>query len=144
MKLYTIGFTQKSAEEFFTTLKQAKVRRVLDVRLHNESQLAGFSKKKDLEYFLREIANIGYVHLPELAPTPELFDQYKKKGGAWPSYEKNFVRLLASRKVEERLSKALLHRGCLLCSEPTPERCHRRLVAEYLQARWGDVDIVHL
>src|SRR5438270_3350521 len=103
MKLYTIGFTQKSAEEFFTLLKQANVQRVLDVRLHNDSQLAGFSKKKDLEYFLRAIANIGYVHLPELAPTPELFDQYKKKRGAWPAYAKNFVRLMASRKIEEQI-----------------------------------------
>jgi len=144
MKLYTIGFTQKSADEFFTLLQQAKVKRVLDVRLHNESQLAGFSKKKDLEYFLRAIADIAYVHLSELAPTPELFDQYKKKGGAWPVFEKNFVRLLASRKVDERVPKALLDKACLLCSEPSAEHCHRRLVAEYLQAKWGDVEIVHL
>jgi len=142
--IYTMGFTKKSAEDFFTLLKNAGVRRVIDVRLNNVSQLAGFSKRPDLEYFLGEIGDIGYVHLPELAPTQELLDEYRNKKGSWSAYEAKFLRLVSARTIEDRVSQDLLAGSCLLCSEAEPDRCHRRLVAEYLKEKWGDVSIVHL
>lgn len=144
MKVFTIGFTGKNAEKFFTRLKQPGLVRLVDARLNNVSQLAGFSKKDDLRFFLREIIAIDYVHRPDLAPTKEMFDEYKKKGGDWPGYEKQFRDLMVQRRLEETVPKALIDGGCLLCSEPTPEHCHRRLVAEYLKSRWGDLEIVHL
>jgi uncharacterized protein (DUF488 family) len=139
-----MGFTRKSARQFFTRLIDAGVRRVVDVRLNNVSQLAGFTKRADLEYFLQQIGQIGYVHLPELAPTQELLDRYKKRGGSWAEYEAEFLQLMAERRIEEQVSPELLDGGCLLCSEPTPDRCHRRLVAEYLADRWGTITIQHL
>ncbi len=144
INIYTIGFTHKSAEEFFTRLQGAGVRRVVDVRLNNSSQLAGFTKRSDLPYFLRAIAGIDYVHLSELAPAPEIFSAFKKAKGDWDVYEKQFLRLMAERRVEEVVTRDQLRDGCLLCSEATPEHCHRRLVAEYLQSKWGDLRIVHL
>lgn len=142
--LYTIGFTQKSAEEFFTRLKKAGVKRIVDVRLNNMSQLAGFSKKGDLQYFLREIGDIEYIHLLELAPTQDILDEYKKNKGDWSVYEEKFLRLISERKIEDRVSHDLLDHSCLLCSEATPEHCHRRLVAEYLKSKWNDLQIIHL
>ncbi len=142
--IYTIGFTRKSAEDFFTRLKQAGVRRVLDVRLNNRSQLAGFTKQQDLRYFLDAIGGIGYRHLPILAPTSDILDAYKKGGGDWPLYERRFLALLEQRQVEQHLDPELVDGGCLLCSEPTSAQCHRRLVAEYLRDRWRAVDIQHL
>ena len=97
INLFTIGFTQKSAREFFTALKDAGVKRVVDVRLNNNSQLAGFSKKDDLPYFLKEIGGIEYVHLPELAPTQDILDAYKKRKGDWNVYEEKFLDLMARR-----------------------------------------------
>ena len=144
MKIFTIGFTQKSAEQFFSTLRAAGVKRVVDVRLNNVSQLAGFSKRDDLPFFLREICGIGYVHLPVLAPTQALLDAYKKGGSGWRGYERRFKALIASRRVEDVVPRGVIASGCLLCSEPTPEQCHRRAVAEHLRDRWGGVDIVHL
>jgi uncharacterized protein (DUF488 family) len=144
IRLFTIGFTKKSAEEFFTLLKDAGVARVLDVRLHNTSQLAGFAKQDDLAYFLRAIAGIDYVHLPDLAPTAEILDAYKKQKGPWSDYEPKFLELIRSRKIEKTERRELFDRGCLLCSENKPEQCHRRLVAEYLAEKWGDVEVVHL
>ena len=144
VRLYTMGFTRKSARQFFTQLIDTGVRRVVDVRLNNVSQLAGFTKRADLEYFLQQIGQIGYVHLPELAPTQELLDRYKKRGGSWAEYETEFLDLMARRRVDEQVSPELLDGGCLLCSEPTPDQCHRRLVAEYLAEKWGTVTIQHL
>jgi uncharacterized protein (DUF488 family) len=144
MKIFTIGFTKKNAEQFFTRLKQPGIERVVDARLNNVSQLAGFTKKNDLRFFLREICHIDYVHLPELAPTQEILNAYKKNGGDWTTYERQFLALMAQRRVEETLDKKIISGGCLLCSESTPEHCHRRLVAEYLREKWGDVDIQHL
>ena len=144
MTVFTIGFTKKTAEEFFTRLKQSGLVRLVDVRLNNTSQLAGFTKKDDLAFFLREICRLDYVHLPDLAPTQEILDRYKKDGGDWAAYERNFLGLLASRQVENTTARELIEGGCLLCSEPTPEHCHRRLVAEYLCARWGSLVIRHL
>lgn len=144
MNIYTIGFTKKNAEQFFNRLKQPGLVRLVDIRLNNVSQLAGFTKKNDLRYFLKELCNIDYVHLPELAPTQDILDEYKKNGGAWDVYERKFMALLANRKIEETVSREVIDGGCLLCSEATPEHCHRRLVAEYLASKWGNVQIQHL
>ena len=144
MKLFTIGFTKKSAEEFFTRLQQAGVRRVADVRLNNTSQLAGFAKARDLEYFLKALANAGYVHIPSLAPTQDILDDYKKKKGSWDDFERRFKQLLEEREIAETASRDLRDGDCLLCSEDTPDHCHRRLVAEHLQQRWSGVEVVHL
>ena len=142
--LFTIGFTKKSAETFFTTLQNAGVRRVVDVRLNNNSQLAGFSKRDDLAYFLRSIGGIEYVHLLDLAPTQEMFDRYKKGAAGWDAYEREFNDLIKKRRIEDSVAQELLHEACLVCSEDRPEHCHRRLVAEHLQRSWHDVTIVHL
>jgi len=145
IRIYTIGFTQKTAQEFFEILRDARVQRVLDIRLNNVSQLAGFSKKDDLKYFLRAILGIDYIHLPILAPTQTILDAYKKHGGDWSVYEPQFMELMRKREIEKRIDPALVHQGCLLCSEDTPHHCHRRLVAEYLRECWGDaVEIRHL
>jgi uncharacterized protein (DUF488 family) len=143
MKIYTIGFTKTSAESFFARLKTAGVKKVVDVRLNNVSQLAGFAKRDDLRYFLRAICAIDYEHRPELAPTKEMLDAYKKNGGAWPTYEKEFVNLMRSRHIEKARPDSI-DQGCLLCSEDTADHCHRRLVAEYLRDKWVDVEIIHL
>lgn len=142
--LFTIGFTGKSAREFFGILERAGVRRLVDTRLNNVSQLAGFTKKRDLEYFLRAIAGIDYHHDPELAPTKEMLDDYKKKRIDWDEYARLFDELLRSRQPGTRLVPEDLDLACLLCSEPTPEHCHRRLVADYLKEEWRNVTIEHL
>ena len=144
MKVFTIGFTKKNAEQFFGRLKQPGLVRLVDARLNNVSQLAGFTKKDDLRFFLRQISNIDYLHLPDLAPSQDILDDYKKNGGDWATYERKFLALMEKRRVEDNVSKDIINGGCLLCSEPTPEHCHRRLVAEYLKSRWGDLEIVHL
>jgi len=144
MKIFTIGFTKKSAETFFTRLKAAEVKRLVDVRLNNVSQLAGFTKKHDLSYFARAICNIDYVHALDLAPTQDILDAYKKLKGDWALYERQFLDLMRSRHIEEKFTRAMLDGGCLLCSEETPEHCHRRLLAEYLKENWGDVEIEHI
>jgi uncharacterized protein YeaO (DUF488 family) len=126
-------------------LRQAGIRRLLDVRLNNSSQLAGFSKREDLPFFLREICDADYLHEPLLAPTQELLDAYKKQKGRWEDYERAFLALMAERRIEERLDRRLFDTPTvLLCSEPTAEHCHRRLVLEYLQTHWGIFQITHL
>ncbi len=142
--VFTIGFAKKSAREFFATLEKAGVRRVVDVRLNNVSQLAGFTKRRDLEFFLDRISDIGYVHVAECAPTKEILDAYRKNKIPWAVYESRFVTVMADRRIESILTPDQMDRACLLCSEPTPEKCHRRLVAEYLQSKWGRTDITHL
>lgn len=144
MKIFTIGFTKKSAREFFTKLKDAGVRRLIDVRLNNTSQLSGFAKKEDLEYFLKELAGIEYVHLPVLAPTQDLLDAFKKQKGSWKEYEVGFLKLMSARRIEEQLDPKMFENGCLLCSEDLPVHCHRRLVCEYLRDKWGSLEIDHL
>lgn len=143
--IYTIGFTQTTAEHFFERLKMAGIRRLVDVRLNNTSTLAGFSKRDDLAFFLRSILDADYVHEPLLAPTDELLGRYRKKEVGWDAYEDAFRALLAERGVESTLDRATFKTpSVLLCSEATAERCHRRLVAEYLARAWGEVEIVHL
>lgn len=145
MEIYTIGFTQKSAEQFFGILRANGIQRLLDVRVNNSSQLAGFTKKADLEYFLRELCGAEYVHEPLLAPTQELLKDYRAKQFDWGGYERIFGALIRERKIEELLAPAFFATPTvLLCSEATAEECHRRLVAEYLRDSWGDVEIIHL
>ena len=144
MKIFTIGFTKKSAETFFTKLKNAGVKRLVDVRLNNVSQLAGFTKRDDLRYFTKAICGIDYVHLPELAPTQDILDAYKKHKGDWGVYEREFLDLMRRRHIEDNTSREILDDGCLLCSEEKPHHCHRRLVAEYFRQHWPDVEIEHI
>ena len=144
MKVYTIGFTKKSAESFFTLVQSSGARRLIDVRLNNVSQLAGFAKRDDLKYFLREIPHTDYLAMPELAPTADMLDRYRKQKGGWAVYEQEFLRLMRDRQVETTVARELMADAVLLCSEDTPDRCHRRLVVEYLQAQWGDLDVRHL
>jgi len=145
VEIYTIGFTQKSASEFFETLKRAGIKRLIDVRLNNKSQLAGFTKRDDFEYFLKELCGAEYLHEPLLSPPKDMLDAFRKKQLSWEDYERRFVALLNERKVEEAVDKQLFDvPAVLLCSEPEADNCHRRLVAEYLRGKWGDVRIVHL
>jgi uncharacterized protein (DUF488 family) len=141
MKLYTIGFTRKSAEEFFTKLRGAGVGRLVDVRLNNTSQLAGFTKRDDLRFFTETICGIPYSHLIELAPTADMLDRYKKQKGDWSAYEHEFLTLISARKIEETIAREILDGACLLCSEEQPHHCHRRIVAEYLREKWGGIEI---
>lgn len=144
MKIFTIGFTKKSAEQFFETLRSSGAKRVVDVRLNNVSQLAGFAKKRDLAYFLEKICGMDYAHLPLLAPTQEMLDRYRKEKGSWAAYEQQFLQLMHERKVEDQVARNTLDYGVLLCSEEKASQCHRRLVAEYFRERLAEVEIVHL
>ena len=145
MEIYSIGFTQRSAADFFTTLKSAGIQRLLDIRLNNTSQLAAFAKKDDLAYFLKAICNAEYHHEPLLAPTQEILDAYKKRKGDWTAYEREFLRLMREREVETNIVRAQFAQPTvLLCSELTAEHCHRRLVLEYLAEKWGGITIHHL
>lgn len=144
MKIYTIGFTKKSASTFFGALKDSGAKRLVDVRLNNKSQLAGFAKRDDLEYFLKELCGIAYVPVPELAPTQEILRNYRKGELTWDDYESAFRELMAERQIEETVPKEWLEDGCLLCSEHEPDHCHRRLVVEYLQEQWGGIEVDHL
>ena len=144
MKLSTIGFTKKPARRFFDLLRESGAKRIVDVRINNTSQLAGFAKKNDLAYFLGEICGMDYVHLPSLAPTRELLSAYRKKTIRWDAFEGRFIALMLHRKIEVTTPKDVLSDGCLLCSEDRPHHCHRRLVAEYLSEHWGGIEIAHL
>lgn len=146
MRLYTVGFTQKRAETFFELLRQQGVQRVVDVRLNPGGQLAGFAKKDDLPYFLSQLAaGCQYVHMPELAPTKEILNDYRSDSD-WPRYVARFEALMDERGIPGTLERAAFEAlvSCLLCSEPTPEHCHRRLVAERLATHWPDVEVIHL
>ncbi len=144
MKLFTIGFTKKTAEEFFNLLEKNKVQKIIDTRINNVSQLAGFAKGSDLEFFSRKILNIGYEHNIELAPTKELLTKYRKGSISWNEYEKEYLGLLTERQILNGLDIAQLENACLLCSEHDPRHCHRRLLAEYIQVKFPTVEIIHL
>jgi uncharacterized protein (DUF488 family) len=143
-RLYTIGFTQKTAEQFFTVLEQAGVKTVVDTRLNNRSQLAGFSKADDLAFFLRRIGQIGYRYEPDLAPTQDLLDSYKKDKGTWEAYAAAYLSIIQSRQIGNLFTVAELADSCFLCSEHEPTHCHRRLAAEYFQGIYPEIEIVHL
>jgi uncharacterized protein (DUF488 family) len=144
-KAYSIGFTRKSAAEFFEILRDHDIHRLVDIRLNNQSQLAGFTKSKDLAFFLRQILGAEYEHLPMLAPTQELLTSYRKGRIAWAEYERRFLALMKERNIERNLDRSMFETPTvLLCTEPSAERCHRRLVLEYLRDKWGHFEIVHL
>jgi uncharacterized protein (DUF488 family) len=142
--IFTIGFTKKPASTFFGLLCRPGLSKLVDARLNNVSQFAGFTKRNDLKFFAETISGIPYFHLPELAPSAEILAAYKKNGGDWEAYERQFLGLLAVREIDKTLSPAWMDGACLLCSEASPTQCHRRLVAEYLQTRWDGVEIQHL
>jgi len=130
--IYTIGFTKKSAKEFFGALRRSGAKQLLDIRLHNTSQLAGFTKREDLHYFLDAILGMAYTEVPLLAPDDALLKGYRKNKD-WPEFEAGYLRLIKEREVERHLDLALFSQGAvLLCSEAKPDKCHRRLAAEYL------------
>ena len=141
----TIGFTKTTAEGFFERLVASGVKKVVDVRLHNTSQLAGFAKAEDLAYFLKKIGDIQYEHQPLLAPTVSMLKSFKKEKGDWGAYETSFLALMAERKIENCMTPEMLDGACLLCSEAKPHHCHRRLICEYLNERWdGSLTVRHL
>jgi uncharacterized protein (DUF488 family) len=145
MKIYTIGFTKKSAETFFKLLKDHDIHCLVDIRLKPDGQLSGFAKKNDLKFFLRKLNDCDYVHLPRLAPAEEILSAYRKDHN-WGKYEIAFESLMDQRGIPETLDRTLFEEKscCLLCSEDTPEKCHRRLVAERLGRIWGDLEIIHI
>lgn len=145
MNVYTIGFTKKNAETFFKFIRSSKIKTLIDVRLNNVSQLAGFAKKDDLKFFLHELCSADYIHVPDFTPTKEILDPYKKGEMTWALYEDKFLDLMAKRNIERSITPQLLDQGCLLCSEHEPHQCHRRLVAEYLKKTSGlDLQVKHL
>ncbi|MGG5215988.1 DUF488 family protein [Rahnella variigena] len=138
MKIHTIGFTKKTAEYFFKKISDNKISILIDTRLNNSSQLSGFAKAKDLEFFLREICKVQYIYRPELAPTKIILDDYKNKNISWDNYAYEYLNLMEQRLISKKLSKLEVDNGCLLCSEDKPHQCHRRLLAEYLKEQWND------
>lgn len=143
-KIYTIGFAGKNAKTFFQLLKTSGAKHLLDVRLNNVSQLAAFSKKDDLRYFLKEILGWNYVHNPELAPSEEILKEYKGKTIDWANYETRYIALMNYRNILEKIDKNAVYDGVLLCSEPEPTFCHRRLLAEYFAKHWGNTTVINL
>ena len=143
MRIFTIGFTKTTAQQFFNRLQNSGANKLIDVRLNNISQLAGFAKRDDLRFFAKRICDVDYAHMPALAPTQEMLVKYKKEKGPWGDYQAKFLQLMAARNIEN-MDKNAINDGCLLCSEDKPHFCHRRLVAEYLREKWKDVNIVHL
>lgn len=145
MSIYTIGFTKKNAETFFGFLQSAKIKTLIDVRLNNVSQLAGFAKRDDLKFFLRELCSAEYIHAPDLAPTKDILNAYKKGDMSWDIYEDKFLNLMSQRNVERLVKRELLDEGCLLCSEHEPHLCHRRLVVDYLNKTTDlNLEVKHL
>lgn len=144
MSVFTIGFTKKNAKTFFKFLKDAKISKLIDVRLNNVSQLAGFAKRDDLEFFLKELCNAEYIHVPDLAPTNDILNSYKKGTMSWIEYEKEFLKLLTERKIEKKYDKSFFENGCLLCSEHEPHNCHRKLVTDYLIKHGINIEVKHL
>ncbi len=144
VQLFTIGFTQKTAEEFFTILREAGIKRVLDIRLINNSSLAGFTRSTHLPFFLRELCDADHLHLSQCAPTKEILEAYQKKELPWDKYEEKFLPLIRERRIQDILTPELLDFGCLLCCEPLPDKCHRRLVAEYMHEHVEGLNITHL
>lgn len=144
IKLFTIGFTKKTAEHFFETLIKNNVVKIIDIRINNRSQLAGFAKVADLKYFAKTIANIEYIYLPDFAPTKELLSDYQNKRIDWTGYEKMYRQLIEQRNIKTKYDISSFNNACFLCSEETPEQCHRRLLVEFFQEVNSDIQIIHL
>ncbi len=143
-RIFTIGYASRNAREFFTILKQAGIRKVIDVRLYNTSRLAGFTKRQDIEYFLQAIVGAGYIHMPIMAPTKQLLNDYKKGLISWQQYETQFKSIITQRQIDKHIMPQDIDMSCFLCSEATADNCHRRLVAEYLAGLWPNISINHL
>lgn len=144
MTIYTIGFAKKKAKEFFAILKENRIERLVDIRLNNTSQLVGFTKKEDLEYFLKELANIKYYYFKFLAPTKEMRDSYNENKD-WREYTRKYINLLKKREISKKLDRPFFQKKtCFLCSEPLPNYCHRKLLVDYLKKHWGNIKIIHL
>lgn len=143
-KLFTIGFTKKTAQQFFETLTKNGVRKIVDIRINNSSQLAGFAKGNDLKYFAKAIANIEYVYIPDFAPTQELLSDYRNKRIDWTDYQKTYLQLIKQRQVSLKYEISNFDNACFLCSEDSPEQCHRRLLVEFFQEKNSDIQIIHL
>jgi uncharacterized protein (DUF488 family) len=144
IKLYTIGFTKKSAKQFFELLKKNKVSKLVDIRINNVSQLAGFAKGTDLEYFVKQILKIPYIHIKDFAPTKELLKDYQGKKINWTEYQKIFTQLIEKRNIIKKYDISQFNNACFLCSEELPDECHRRLLVEYFKEKNGNIDIFHL
>ncbi len=144
IKLFTIGFTKKSAEQFFELLKENGVKKIVDIRINNSSQLAGFAKGSDLAYFAKSINHMEYIHIPDFAPTKELLSDYQNKRIDWAGYEKVFMSLIEKRKISSKYNITDFDDACFLCSEESPEHCHRRLLVEYFQKKNNQIQIIHL
>lgn len=147
MKIFTIGFTKKDAKTFFELLQKNKIDLLLDIRLNNVSQLAGFAKGNDLGYFINEILNAKYIHDTRFAPTKELLDSYRDKSINWLEYEKEFNKIIEDRRIVDIFQDNYYknyERVCLLCSESEADKCHRRLIAEYLKENLSDIEIIHI
>jgi len=145
MNIYTLGFTKKNAQTFFNFVKDSNITTLIDVRLNNVSQLAGFAKRDDLRFFLKELCNTDYIHAPEFAPTKDILNAYKKGEMSWEKYEDKFLNLMAQRNIERLTNTLPLDQSCLLCSEHEPHLCHRRLVVEYLNQNSNlDLKVKHL
>lgn len=143
--LYTIGFTKKSAEQFFELLKKSHIKQLVDIRISNNSQLAGFAKGKDLAYLAKQICGINYKHIIDFAPTKELLNLWHKKSISWDGYTKDYIGMLKSRDIIHKYGVKQFDNTCFLCSEETPEMCHRRLLVEYMKSSSSEeVDIIHL
>ena len=145
-KLFTIGFTQKTAAQFFELLRVNAIQKLVDTRLNNSGQLAGFSKKDDLKYFCKELIGAEYFHWEESAPTSDILDAYKKKIIPWDEYAKEYEALLSRRRIESQIDAVLGERvACLLCSEAKPHHCHRSILAKYISNTTGrSVSVHHL
>jgi len=144
VRIFTIGYAGKNASRFFSILKQTGIRKVIDVRLYNTSQLAGFTKSQDINYFLQTIVGAQYFHLPIMAPTKQLLNGYKKGLINWPQYQAQFNAIITKRQIEKHLVFQEMDMSCFLCSEANADNCHRRLIVEYLAERWKSVSILHL
>lgn len=143
--LYTIGFTKKSAEQFFELLKKNKVNKLVDIRISNSSQLAGFAKGNDLKYFVKTICGIDYKHITDFAPTKDLLDKWRKEEITWNQYTEVYINLLKDRGILKKYGINIFNNTCFLCSEETPELCHRRLLVEYFKEHsTEEITIKHL
>ena len=145
IKIFTIGATGSSAEDFFRRLRSADVKKVIDTRLWASSQLAGFAKKKDLPFFLRKIGGIDYEYRRELAPSDDILKPFKNNQISWQDYEAQYIDLIRNRNIASVLRPEEVDTACFLCACKTEDRCHRRLLTEHLQKEWSvSVEIVHL
>lgn len=142
--IFTIGFTKKNAENFFGLIKNNNIKLLVDIRLNNQSQLAGFTKKNDLIYFLKTICECSYVHKPLWAPNEQILNDYKKKAITWSDYEKKYISLLEARNSMRDFNPEAYNNSCLLCSEPESKQCHRRLLAEFFQKTFPRTTVIHL